>query len=989
MALLDVLIGRPLASGEQSNEKIGVATGIPIFGLDALSSAAYGPEACLTLLIPLGLPGVHHIVPLSLAIVALLVIVFFSYRQTIHAYPGGGGSYTVAKENLGEGPGLLAAAALMIDYILVAAVGISAGVGALVSAVPALHPYMLPMCLVILLLITIINLRGVKDTGGAFMYPTYLFAGTILMLIAIGGWKVLSAGGAAPVPVTPPPIAPVAVESASLWLLVRAFASGCTALTGVEAVSNGVQAFRDNKDAQRTLTAIIGLLVVMLAGIAWLVSAYGIVATDPESKDYESVLSLLLGAVVGKGIFYYVSIVGILLVLCLSANTAFADFPRLCRIVALDDYLPHSLSARGRRLVFTEGIWVLAFFAALLLVLFGGVTDRLIPLFAIGAFLAFTLSQAGMVAHWRKLRGPGSMQSMLVNGLGALTTGITVLVVLVAKFAEGAWITLLLIPLILWLMHAVKRHYERVDHEMTDETALNCSEFASPLAIVPIESLEPDFEAGGGLRAFHFEGCEGPAYQLRERPLRHPRGMGGVRQETGAESGAAGAGADRARVAVPADRDADCRTDPADREGQCGAADYGDHPGAGTAALVLLFPPQHAIGDAEDAVVFARESADCGRQCAVVSGVRRGKLVAMHRREFLAGMAATLAAPAAESSAEKPLPMGLNTYCLRAMKWHDLELIDYTAGLKLDGIFLQDSLDPDVMQPEHWAKVRAYAKAHGLQRLETGGATILPKTPDGFDAQVKALAVNITRAKGLGSPIVRCLFAGERATMPQFPLEQNLEMAVRVLRAVRTQAMDAGIKLAIENHKDVQAFETRRVIETAGKEFVGSYLDTGNPVFVLEDPMTTVEELGPFAVCVHLRDSVIYEHPRGVAVQWVPLGEGVVDFRKIVAKVREICPPVYIYIKPITGRPPAVLPYLEESFWTANVTERGRDLARFIALAKKGRPYELPMVIEDIPGRKTPEAFVAAVQYQQREHMERSVEYGKKVLGLGIRWRTS
>ena len=362
----------------------------------------------------------------------------------------------------------------------------------------------------------------------------------------------------------------------------------------------------------------------------------------------------------------------------------------------------------------------------------------------------------------------------------------------------------------------------------------------------------------------------------------------------------------------------------------------------------------------------------------------------MQRREFLTGLAAGATAfAAADSSSGKPIPIGLNTYCLRAMKWHDLELIDYAAGLKLDGIFLQDSLDPDVMQPAHWAKVKEYAKSKGLERIETGGGTILPKTPEGFDAQVKALQQNIVRAKGLGSPIVRCLLAGDRASMPPGPVQQNLDMAVRVLRAVRSQAMDAGIKLAIENHKDVQAYETRQVIETAGKDFVGSYLDTGNPVFVLEDPMTTVEELGPYAVCVHLRDSVIYEHPRGIAVQWVPLGEGVVDFKKIVAKVREVCPPVYIYIKPITGRPPAVLPYLEDSFWTKNTTLRPRDLARFLALAKKGRPYELPMVIEDIPGRKTPDAFVAAIQYQQREHMERSVEYGKKVLGLGVRWKVS
>jgi amino acid transporter len=488
MPILNAIFGRPLASGEESGEKIGTSAGIPIFGLDALSSAAYGPEACLTLLIPLGLAGVHFIFPLSMAIVILLTIVYFSYRQTIHAYPDGGGSYTVARENLGVGPGLLAAAALMIDYILVVAVGISAGVEALTSAVPSLHPYLMPICLVILFIITIVNLRGVKDTGGGFMYPTYLFTITMLIVIAVGAYKVLTAASGHPDPVVAPPVAPAATQTMGLWLMLRAFASGCTALTGVEAVSNGVQAFRTNKDAQRTLTAIIALLIVLLAGIAWLVSAYGIAATDPDGKNYESLLSMLIGAVLGKGIFYYVTIAGILLVVCLSANTAFADFPRLCRIVAHDDYLPHSLTARGRRLVFTEGIWVLAFLAASLLVVFQGVTDRLIPLFAIGAFLAFTLSQAGMVAHWRRVGGKGSFHSMLVNGLGAVTTGITVIIVLVAKFAEGAWITILLIPLILWLMHAVKKHYERVDKEMEDETPLDCSQFAAPLVVVPIES---------------------------------------------------------------------------------------------------------------------------------------------------------------------------------------------------------------------------------------------------------------------------------------------------------------------------------------------------------------------------------------------------------------------------------------------------------------------------------------------------------------------
>ena len=309
----------------------------------------------------------------------------------------------------------------------------------------------------------------------------------------------------------------------------------------------------------------------------------------------------------------------------------------------------------------------------------------------------------------------------------------------------------------------------------------------------------------------------------------------------------------------------------------------------------------------------------------------------MHRREFLTGTlgAFAVASASAASSNEKPIPIGLNTYCLRAMKWHDLELIDYTADLKLDSIFLQDSVDPGLMDPAHWTKVRDYAREKGLKELLTGGRRDSSgKTPEGFEKSVKTLEQNIVRATGLGSPIVRCLLAGDRASMPPGPLEQNLEMAVRILRAVRSQAMDAGVKVAIENHKDIQAFETRRVIETAGKEFVGSYLDTGNPVFVLEDPLTTVEELGPLAVCVHLRDSVIYEHPRGVAVQWVPLGEGVVDFKQIVAKVREICPPLYIYIKPITGRPPAILPYLEDSFWTAKHIYR--TIARSRAVHRAG-----------------------------------------------------
>ncbi len=489
MNIIDLIVGKPLKTSDERAEQIGPLAGIPIFGLDGLSSAAYGPEAALSLLIPLGLLGVHYIVPVSAAIITLLIIVYFSYLQTIAAYPSGGGSYTVARANLGAFPGLLAAAALLTDYILTAAVGISAGVGALVSAVPSLLPHTVLLCVGILVIITVLNLRGVRDAGTAFMLPTYLFVGTLLILITGGVIRVLLSGGH-PTPVSPVPAPGPATAAVSYWLLLKVFASGCTALTGVEAVSNGVKAFRDPgvKNAQRTLTVIIFLLAVMLAGISYLVRAYGIAATDPGQPGYQSILSMLLLAVFGKGVFYYVTIAAILLVLSLSANTAFADFPRLCRAIAQNNYLPHVFGFRGRRLVYTYGIVILALLTGFLLVLFGGVTDRLIPLYAVGAFLAFTLSQAGMVGHWFKKRGPNWVRNAFVNGLGALVTGITVLVVLVAKFMDGAWITVIFIPLLIFVFRRVRLHY----HEITMATA--CLEAvepanhkASPIAVVPMD----------------------------------------------------------------------------------------------------------------------------------------------------------------------------------------------------------------------------------------------------------------------------------------------------------------------------------------------------------------------------------------------------------------------------------------------------------------------------------------------------------------------
>ena len=489
MNILDLVVGKPIQTSDERAEQIGPAQGIPIFGLDALSSAAYGPEAALSLLIPLGLLGVRYIVPVSAAIITLLVIVYFSYRQTIAAYPSGGGSYTVARFNLGARASLLAAAALLADYILTAAVGISAGVGALVSAVPSLLPHTVSICIGILIVITILNLRGVRDAGLAFAVPTYLFVGTLLITIMVGIVRVLLSGGH-PTPVVPPAPPLPMTAAVSYWLLLKAFASGCTALTGVEAVSNGVKAFREPavKNAQRTLTVIIFLLAVLLAGISYLVKAYGIVATDPGLPGYQSLLSMLSAAVFGKGFFYYLTIASILVILSLSANTAFADFPRLCRAIAQNNYLPHVFEYRGRRLVYTYGIVVLAVLCGGLLILFGGITDRLIPLFAVGAFLAFTLSQSGMVMHWWKNRGPHWRKSALVNGLGALVTGITVVVVLVAKFAQGAWITLLFIPLTIVLFILVRRHYHSVKVLTACKVPVDVAGLSQPpIAVIAID----------------------------------------------------------------------------------------------------------------------------------------------------------------------------------------------------------------------------------------------------------------------------------------------------------------------------------------------------------------------------------------------------------------------------------------------------------------------------------------------------------------------
>ncbi len=486
--LLDLLFGRPLASEEDRSERVGPAAGVPVFGLDALSSAAYGPEAALTMLIPLGALGLIYVVPITHVIILLLAIVYFSYMQTIAAYPTGGGSYTVASQNLGVFPGLLAAAALMIDYVLNVAVGISAGVGAVISAIPRLQPHTLSLCLGILLVLTLINLRGIREAGLAFMLPTYAFVGCLGAVLVIGWFRTIAQGGH-PIPVVPPPKLPPVAAAVSTWLLLKAFASGCTAMTGVEAVSNGVTAFREprTKTARVTLTIIIAILIMLLTGIAHLVRAYGIGATPPGQPGYESVLSQLTAAVLGRGTFYFVTIATILIVLSLSANTSFADFPRLCRAVAEDGYLPYPFTLRGRRLVYSYGVYALVLLSGLLLTIFGGITDRLIPLFAVGAFLAFTLSQAGMVMHWRRSGGRHAHLSTLINGVGATATGITLCIILLAKFTEGAWITVLLIPALIGVMCGVRRHYESILEETAEPRPAALQGIQAPIVVLPME----------------------------------------------------------------------------------------------------------------------------------------------------------------------------------------------------------------------------------------------------------------------------------------------------------------------------------------------------------------------------------------------------------------------------------------------------------------------------------------------------------------------
>jgi amino acid transporter len=528
-----LLIGRPVANSEAEGRKLGVLTGIPAMGLDGLGSASYGPEAALTILAVAGTAGLGWIGPIIWVILILLLILFLSYWQTIAAYPNNGGSYVVARENLGTNAGLLAAAALMVDYLLNVAVGISAGVGALTSAIPSLHSCTLELCLTILAAITVMNLRGTRESGIAWGIPTYLFVATLGLVLAWGIYVSASAGGH-PQPVIPPPGSADNGGTVTLWLLLRAFASGCTAMTGVEAVSNGVSAFNEPKvrHAHGTLAAIVGILGLLLLGIAYLARAYGVTAMDQSSEGYQSVLSQLVGAVYGRGWFYYVTIGSVLAVLCLSANTSFVDFPRLCHLVAESGFLPRPFAVPGRRLVYSVGILFLALGAGGLLTLFAGITDRLIPLFAVGAFLSFTLSQAGMAAHWWRAHEDGSRSAswkLAINGLGGAATALALVVILAAKFMEGAWLTVLIIPCTIALLRLVRRYYDDIDRQVLHESTLciDLKQRESPLALVPIKrwdrlsrrALEYAICVSSDVIALHLVDLDGPEAENRQKEL--------------------------------------------------------------------------------------------------------------------------------------------------------------------------------------------------------------------------------------------------------------------------------------------------------------------------------------------------------------------------------------------------------------------------------------------------------------------------------------
>ncbi len=448
-----LLLGDPLHNRESAHQRLSNPVALAVFSSDALSSVAYATEEILLVLILAGAAALSVALPIAIAIGLLLIIVATSYRQTIKAYPGGGGAYIVAKENLGVNAGLVAGGSLLVDYVLTVAVSISAGTAAITSAFPALERYTIVIALALLTVLAMSNLRGVRESGAVFAGPTFFFVFMMAILIVVGLFKVLT-GGTIAVPAHPAPV----TQALTLFLILRAFASGCTAMTGVEAIANGVQAFKqpEARNARLTLTWMAGILLFMFVGTTVLATAAHV------RPGAETVLSQLARGTFGTGVLYYLLQAATAAILVLAANTSYADFPRLGSFMAGDGFLPKQLRDTGYRLVHSNGIVLLTTVAGALLMAFQGDTNRLIPLYAVGVFTSFTLSQAGMVVHWWKNREPGWHVSMAVNGAGAVTTAVVLVVIAVTKFLHGAWLVIILVPVLVIYFKFIHARYAAV-----------------------------------------------------------------------------------------------------------------------------------------------------------------------------------------------------------------------------------------------------------------------------------------------------------------------------------------------------------------------------------------------------------------------------------------------------------------------------------------------------------------------------------------------
>jgi amino acid transporter len=532
-------VGSPMRTEQAIHERLDKKTALAVFSSDALSSVAYSTEAILLVLLAAGTAAIAYLPYIAIGITVLLVILVLSYRQTIHAYPSGGGAYIVAKDNLGTDTGLVAAASLMVDYILTVAVSVSAGVAAITSAAQGtrfafLHEHRVLLCLFFVAFIAVINLRGVKESGAFFAGPTYLFIFSMLALIVVGFIRYWTTHDVMATPsqvyfdASVGSVASHALTGgALLWLLMRAFAAGCTALTGVEAISNGIPAFKppESKNAATTLTFMAVVMAILILGSGFL--AYKLNAHPPGPE--ETLVSAMARHIFGVGIPYYVLQAATAAILVLAANTSFADFPRLASLLAADRFLPRQLASRGDRLVFSNGVLILALFASVLIVLFKGNEQAMLPLYALGVFISFTLSQAGMVIHWKRLRqadeakrrirdeeeihrtqapdtgavshererlqaierdaGGNWLLSIVINAIGAAVSFIVLVVIAVTKFTHGAWAVILLIPLIVWMFRAIREHYMDIARQLSTEGLVPKTSIAKHQVLVPISGI--------------------------------------------------------------------------------------------------------------------------------------------------------------------------------------------------------------------------------------------------------------------------------------------------------------------------------------------------------------------------------------------------------------------------------------------------------------------------------------------------------------------